>query len=196
MIRFISQYTLFFQWYRFYLQVPVNAKRSLFGPLPNELFWHFLFEILTCSARHFSHCHRFNSYLSYWSLCYNYLQFKHLLLNYLPHGNINDSLTHKLPRRDQHREHLYVCEWAERASLEIFRIYTYQNSYFFPCLSGNKRILSAWYDMFLGYIVTCVHSMQFPFKIHWASKETYHLFRVTFTEIHCIKMIHVWTQIR
>ena len=32
--------------------------------------------------------------------------------------------------------------------------------------------------------------------IHWASKETYHFFRVTFTEIHCIKMIHIWTQIR
>ena len=26
--------------------------------------------------------------------------------------------------------------------------------------------------------------------IHWASKETYYFFRVTFTEIHCIKMIH------
>ena len=32
--------------------------------------------------------------------------------------------------------------------------------------------------------------------IHWASKETSHFFRVTFTEIHCIKLIHIWTQIR
>ena len=32
-------------------------------------------------------------------------------------------------------------------------------------------------------------------KVHWASKETYHFFRVTFTEIHCIKIIHIWTQI-
>ena len=33
-------------------------------------------------------------------------------------------------------------------------------------------------------------------EINWASKETYHFFVVTFTEIHCIKMIHIWTQIR
>ena len=31
--------------------------------------------------------------------------------------------------------------------------------------------------------------------INWASKETYHFFRVTFTEIHCIKMIHIWTHV-
>ena len=29
-ISFISQYTLFFKWYRYYLQVPVNAKLSPF----------------------------------------------------------------------------------------------------------------------------------------------------------------------
>ena len=28
--------------------------------------------------------------------------------------------------------------------------------------------------------------------VHWASKETYHFFRVTFTEIHPIKIIHIW----
>ena len=33
-------------------------------------------------------------------------------------------------------------------------------------------------------------------RINWASKETYHFFRVTFTKIHCIKMIHILTQIR
>ena len=33
-------------------------------------------------------------------------------------------------------------------------------------------------------------------QLHWASKKTYHFFSVTFTEIHCIKMIHIWTQIR
>ena len=32
--------------------------------------------------------------------------------------------------------------------------------------------------------------------VHWASKETYHFFRVTFTRIHCIKTSHIWTQIR
>ena len=30
-------------------------------------------------------------------------------------------------------------------------------------------------------------------NINWASKETYHFFRVTFTEIHCIKMIQIWS---
>ena len=32
--------------------------------------------------------------------------------------------------------------------------------------------------------------------VNWASKETYHFFRVTFTETRCIKIIHIWTQIR
>ena len=31
--------------------------------------------------------------------------------------------------------------------------------------------------------------------IPWASKETYHFFRVTLTKIHLIKMNHIWTQI-
>ena len=30
-------------------------------------------------------------------------------------------------------------------------------------------------------------------KVNWGSKETYHFFRATFTEIHCIKMIQIWT---
>ena len=37
--------------------------------------------------------------------------------------------------------------------------------------------------------------LYYGFKLHWASKETYHFFRVTFTEIHCIKINHIWTQI-
>ena len=32
--------------------------------------------------------------------------------------------------------------------------------------------------------------------IHWASKETYHFFRVTLTKIHAVNMNHIWTQIR
>ena len=31
--------------------------------------------------------------------------------------------------------------------------------------------------------------------VHWASKETYHFFRVTLTKIHSIKINHIWTQI-
>ena len=33
-------------------------------------------------------------------------------------------------------------------------------------------------------------------NLHWASKETYHFFRVSLTEIQSIKMNHIWTQIR
>ena len=32
-------------------------------------------------------------------------------------------------------------------------------------------------------------------KWNWASKETYQFVRVTFTKIHCIKMIHIWRHI-
>ena len=45
------------------------------------------------------------------------------------------------------------------------------------------------------YVCMYVHVCLYIY-VHWASKETYHFFRVTFTEIHCIKMIHIWTQIR
>ena len=31
--------------------------------------------------------------------------------------------------------------------------------------------------------------------LHWASKQTYHFFRAMFTEIHWIKINHIWTQI-
>ena len=31
--------------------------------------------------------------------------------------------------------------------------------------------------------------------IHWASKETYHFFRVTLNKIHAIKINDIWTQI-
>ena len=31
--------------------------------------------------------------------------------------------------------------------------------------------------------------------MHWASKETYHFFRATFTKIHYIKINNIWTQI-
>ena len=47
-----------------------------------------------------------------------------------------------------------------------------------------------------GYITLMVVS-----GIHYTCKlsvkrNLYHFFRVTFTEIHCIKIIHIWTQIR
>ena len=50
--------------------------------------------------------------------------------------------TYKQPTKHEHRENLSVR--AERASAEIFRIYMFQNSYFFQCLSWYYylRILS------------------------------------------------------
>ena len=32
-------------------------------------------------------------------------------------------------------------------------------------------------------------------EIHWASKETYHLFMATLTQIHCTKINNIWAQI-
>ena len=48
----------------------------------------------------------------------------------------------------------------------------------------------------LFFFITQVSSHACCLHLHRASKETSHFFRVTFTEIHCIKMIHIWTQIR
>ena len=55
-VRFISQYTLFFEQYRYHLQVDVKAKISLCGPLINYFGISLLSLILTFSS-HFSHCH-------------------------------------------------------------------------------------------------------------------------------------------
>ena len=33
------------------------------------------------------------------------------------------------------------------------------------------------------------------FKLHWASKETYHFFRAMLTEIHAVKINNIWIQI-
>ena len=54
----------------------------------------------------------------------------------------------------------------------------------------TSHSISAW--LFQGQLYVNV----WPWHLHWASKETYHFFRVTFTEIHCIKMIHIWIQVR
>ena len=58
---------------------------------------------------------------------------------------------------------------------------------------GHHYVL--WFAGFFTYdFPRCVFSIFYgliTYYINWASKETYHFFRVTFTEIHCIKMIHI-----
>ena len=67
--------------YKYHMQATVYAKLSLFS----HCQVYSLVEILRCSTQPFSHCHCFNSYLSYWSLCYNYyLQIQCSLLFILP----------------------------------------------------------------------------------------------------------------
>ena len=84
-----------------------------------------------------------------------YLQFNALHF-ILPHGIINDSLAEKLLTKDQYRENLRV---SERAWI-FFCIHKYP----ITPISFNVWVGTyEWYDMFLGYFVTSVHSMQFPF---------------------------------
>ena len=71
----------------------------------------------------------------------------------LPHGNINDSLTDKLLTKYQCGENLRVSERAERASLEIFRIYKYPNSYIFQYLSWYLRII--WH---VSRLLCCIYT--------------------------------------
>ena len=56
---------------------------------------------------------------------------------FLECGNINDSPLTK----EQYRKNLRVSERAERLSLEFFRIYKYQSSYIFQCLSFSVILL-------------------------------------------------------
>ena len=44
--------------------------------------------------------------------------------------------------------------------------------------------------------VFCDKTLHIYIYIHWALKETYHLFRVLPTEMQSINMNHIWTQIR
>ena len=73
--------------------------------------------ILRCST-HFSYCHcRFNRCLFLISHCkFNAVCF----LYYLRHGNINDSQATNWT--STHVEKIYVCERAERVSLEMFSL--------------------------------------------------------------------------
>ena len=45
------------------------------------------------------------------------------------------------------------------------------------------------------YFASLQYSSQKYDEIYWASKETYHFFRATLTEIHAIKINNIWTQI-
>ena len=50
------------------------------------------------------------------------------------HGTINAlqaiaTKRYKIPRQNTHMEEIYVCEQANRAGLENFRVFTYKNYY-------------------------------------------------------------------
>ena len=53
--------------------------------------------------------------------------------------------------------------------------------------NANFGVVPAWFML---------SGKNFLENIHWASKETYHFFRVSPTEIQSINMNHIWTQIR
>ena len=91
---------------------------------------------------------------------------------------------------------MYSCRDLENAS----RRFVYQH--FQEVIGTEEFFLLAEADVVdllrsdqLQVCLKCLPKNYF-FHINWASKETYHFFRVTFTEIHCIKMIHIWTNIR
>ena len=74
-----------------------------------------------------------------------------------------------------------------------------------PVDETEERSISCVINLKMGWVlsfilaITSIHPYMYTcvtFKVYWASKEAYHFFRVTFTEIHSIKMIPIWTQIR
>ena len=76
---------------------------------------------------------------------------------YQPLGNINDSQATN--KNHEQRENLSV-----RASLEIVCIYTFQNSYFFQCLSWYLWILSA---CWLATLLLCAFCAVYLLIMTW-----------------------------
>ena len=159
-ISFISQYTLFFEWYRCYSQVPVQRQTLPF-------FGHCQINYFGISLLFFKYLDMFNTtfliivilLLYILSLCYicNSMHLHFIL----PHWNINNSLTDK---RSISRKS--TCQRASRSSelgnyshlqvpkllyLSMFELVIY------------LRIILWHVSRLLCYIY--IHSLQFPFYI-------------------------------
>ena len=83
-----------------------------------------------------------------------------ICITYLPHGNINESLTDKLLTKDQYREKIYVSasELGKFSHLKVPKLLCL--SMFELVLTNNMTCFSVTLLLHL-----CIHSMQFPFYI-------------------------------
>ena len=88
----------------------------------------------------------------------------------------------------------------------LWRVLFFRIQYIKKETIGNENIHKCIYTCAVVYmsrvtaatfLFNCVFLafIQSLFLIHWASKETYHFFRVTLTKIHSIKINHIWTKI-
>ena len=99
---------------------------------------------MTCSRRHFSHCHyRFNSYISHWSLCYICILQCNLPFVYT-YGMTMYCRRLTSYRKNIDIEKIFVCERAGK----IFAFCTFQKSYFFHYF--------CWYLGYFFGIMTCL----------------------------------------
>ena len=85
----------------------------------------------------------------------------------------------------------YVVEWCE-----IMNFRSAWHSFKCSRIFTTRLILDL-----LPSPCKCNHRIDLTFYLicfikYWASKETYHFFRVTLTKIQSINMNHIWTQIR
>ena len=65
--------------------------------------------------------------------------------------------------------------------------------------SCKSLIQLNWIEIIIALILNSAFKFSNSITVSFLStlsvKSNYHFFRVTFTEIHCIKIIHIWTQI-
>ena len=118
-----------------------NLQVDFIGQYLWKWFPKFYEILLKCYRRHFSHhCHyRFNSYYIIGHFVISAYLSAVCFLYYLQHGNVDDS---------QAIEKIFVCERAERASLDNFRV---PKVLFLSLFMLVLRIFCQYNDMFVGY---------------------------------------------
>ena len=127
-----------------------NLEVDFFGKYLWKSFPRFYEILLKCQRRYFSnHCHyRFNSYIYHWSLCYICI-----LKCSLPFVLLTAWQCRRLTsyRENINIEKIFVCERAERASLENFRVLHVPKILFLSLFLLVFRIFCRYNYIFVGY---------------------------------------------
>ena len=139
-----------------------NLEVDFFGKYLWKSFPRFYEILLKCQRRYFSnHCHyRFNSYIYHWSLCYICI-----LKCSLPFVLLTAWQCRRLTsyRENINIEKNFVCERAERASLENFRVLHVPKISFFHYFCWYLGYFVGIITFLLVTFITSVHQCSFPF---------------------------------